>query len=117
MNRPRQGMRAYNALLLASESLELPKRFRTDLTTHDKALIERNPGESFFWAVFPDGTHMQIVGTGPEQRKPATEFAFVVADTFPDARWFWWDGLVLVERPNVHAIVDDIDASTRVGGQ
>lgn len=114
MNRIRQNMRAYNALLLAAESLQLPKRFTTDLTKHDKALIERYPGETFFWAVFADGTHMKIVGNSPEQRKPAIEFAFAVAETFPNARWFWWDGLALLERSDVHAIVEDIEASTRV---
>lgn len=51
-------MKAYEALVAESERLGMPRSFKTDLTTHDKAWIERHSDAPFLWCLYEGGTHL-----------------------------------------------------------
>lgn len=50
MRQPKQHP-AYKALCAISKQTGYPTRFETDLHTHDKASIERNPEKPFAWVL------------------------------------------------------------------
>lgn len=61
---------AYSAMLAESDRLGLPTSFRTDLTVHDRRVVENRPGARFLWAVGEMGTHLvEIEGSRIDARK------------------------------------------------
>lgn len=91
---------AYVAMLAESKRLGMPVRFTTDLTTHDRAAIERQPAEPFVWCLYQQGTHMMH----PQREHPAygtgrgLEWAQEIVATslaLEGARLYEWDGTAL----------------------
>lgn len=99
-------MRHYAALVAVSEQLGWPKKFRTDLTKHDKAFLSRpefSAEEAFVWALYESGTHMMHVSLA--QLLDAYDGPRIVLNTFPDAKLFGWDGAHLQPLADVEAAV------------
>lgn len=87
------GTTAYNAMIEASHALGLPRSFRTDLTTHDRAFCENLArGQRFLWAPYENGTHLISPGRaskwGPLQK---------IVNTLLDmgGHFYLWDGISL----------------------
>lgn len=91
---------AYLAMLAESKRLGMPARFMSDLTTHDRAAIERQPDEPFVWCVFSAGTVIMYA----RREHPAfgthrgLEYARELMSSclaLDGARLYEWDGTAL----------------------
>jgi len=74
------------------------RRFKTDLTTHDAALLARTPRwQRFFWALRPDGTCLYCLPYRDRQRRTGADIVRCVDEAFGHLpiRWYGWDGAAL----------------------
>lgn len=86
---------AYIAILEASKAMGWPKRFRSDLTTHDRGAIDRlPPGMPFAWGLRDRGTHLFRADCQDGSGHRSPDFPRFVEGAFgPLATcWFFWDG-------------------------
>jgi len=92
-------MQHYVALKTESDRLGLPERFTTDLTEHDKAMLETaDPDLPFGWAVHADGTHLFWPGTQDGVGHTVDMFPRFVREAVEGCgplHFYWWDGLGL----------------------
>lgn len=84
---------AYAAMRAESRRLRLPRRFRTDLTRHDRQLLRKLRADAqFVWILREDGTHLWTVDFVDGAGNTAAELIRYAADTWPSARFYLWDG-------------------------
>lgn len=95
-------LRHYIAIKAVADGIGWPKKFTRDLTTHDQnSLSSRDPSLPFAWVLGEGGTHLMfpekkgtlLTGKVP-LRQSDLESAIGCGEP---VRWFWWDGLVLIE--------------------
>jgi hypothetical protein len=102
-------MRHYKALLEASHRLQLPRRFRADLTKHDKAFCAaHDEREPFLWLLYNDGTHV-LHPRRPGEATRAASCLEELARDFAPAHWFGWDGERLRSLPDSEAAARFLD--------
>jgi len=90
----------YAALVAKAAEIGWPTSFATDLTTHDRATLERrSPALPFLWVLRASGTQLVLPSTGPIDGvgHRAWEVPAFIANAFgaADCLWFWWNGSAL----------------------
>lgn len=98
---------AYTAMLKEANRVGWPFRFRTDLTKHDRAWVERLPPaapQGFVWVLREDATHIWAFGWRDGAGNSPADLIRSVAKDDPSARFYIWDGCALVPmRDGAHA--------------
>lgn len=82
----------YQAMLAESQRRGAPAAHETDLTVHDRAWLEANPGRPFAWALCDRSTHLYppdfVDGVGHD----AISIVECIARSFGVKGWYWCDG-------------------------
>lgn len=87
---------AYVAMLQTARALGWPERFERDLTHHDRLWVSRlASGTPFLWAVHDSGTHAYTLDFRDGAGHTAADMARTIAETYPDALFYGWDGAAL----------------------
>ena len=93
----------YRAMVAVAKAAHWPVRFPADLTTHDRAFVEkRGPSVPFVWHLGSDGTHIREVTPGDQGAREARncslpDWLAAVRQCYPDCRMFVWNGEQLQE--------------------
>ena len=99
----------YASLKSVADALDLPRHYRTDLTTHDRAYCEgRGMYRPFLWALYDCGTHVVELGPG----MGAARYVTMYERTFDGLRWYLWNGTTLYELVNgrrAESVADDYE--------
>lgn len=72
---------------------DIVKSYRDDVMVHDRTLIQRFPGEEFFYFFRESGTH--LIPVGPARGESASNSSLashVIALMDANAYHFFWDG-------------------------
>jgi hypothetical protein len=87
-------MKHYDALIAKSEEIGWPSHYTSDLTFHDRNILETWPEDRpFCWCVRQCGTHLI-----PPTCSDCYDWARAIASQSPkDSRYFVWTGTKLVE--------------------
>jgi hypothetical protein len=101
----------YEALAREAMKVGWPLRFKTDLTTHDRAFLEkRDPSLPFAWVLAEAATYMAAFTPGPNGDTCATErFLRAVESLREPARYYFWSGTELREVSSVSALCTLLD--------
>jgi hypothetical protein len=88
----------YAALTRTASELSLPRLYKTDLTTHDRAWCDGHGTTPFLWAIYECGTHLVPLDDRrpPNPFRVHSEWVHCIATTFADLHWFWWNGTELL---------------------
>ena len=106
----------YEALLAEAQRVGWPERFETDLTTHDRAALEkRDPALPFAWVLNRAATYLAFPSPSPVDGAGhyAQDMPAICARAFgrEDCRWYWWDGLALHEVETAEQLAELLRAS------
>lgn len=86
----------YARLLALANEREMPRRFKSDLTTHDRKWLFANPGRPFVWILYPEGTHLvHFLRAAPTRQDlaQARDVLDTCADIFGLAAYYAFDGV------------------------
>lgn len=98
---------AYDQMVAAAEQLGLPKSYGTDLTTHDRQILELNPNlAAFGWVLYESGTHLIQKPAGNVRVQSAlAAVQSITKSTWMNGHLFRYENGVLTPEPSAKAFL------------
>ena len=111
-------MRAYNEIKTEADRLGLPLSYRDDLVIHDYNAVKQYGSERpFLWGLRDLGTHLFPVAAEDCWQEGGREgWVGACSRTWPETRWYLWDGQQLLGIPSelAVAIAREYDEAAKV---